>query len=33
MIVECPRSIVGKDCYLRFVRGQNEVKTKKAVID
>lgn len=33
MIKDCPSNLKQQQCYLRFVRGQNDLQTKKSVID
>lgn len=33
MLIDCPSESKGKNCYLMFKRGQNELKTKITAID
>ena len=33
MLKDCPAHIKQQKSYLRFVRGQNDLKTKKSTVD
>ena len=33
MLKNCPNHLKNQKCYLRFIRGQNDLQTNKAQID
>jgi len=33
MVVDCPGSLKGQKCFLRFKRNNNDIKTKESEID
>ena len=33
MLVDCPKTILGKQCYIKYVLGSEEVETNTKIID